>query len=579
MKNLFKINLFLMLFLGCWFVTSCSKDVIVSTDVEQSRSDFFKLDSAQRGDLVKFARILSKSVYNSEPLRLFLKKEALQMFDRNYDILYYPNRNKKISGNLSFRDILVSNSSEKEILDIEKNFPLLNILVPRISFLDVFPEKLDVKDTEIPVAIENAENGIDLFLNGKKVDTFDSNEFPGFNVFVVNQNNRVVASRMGHTRSAQDSMWSYDFKSENYNGLIQTRVGNGNFNHNSRPSYLYKKAEAAFEAGFNKDDNTKNQIAFQRDYIYYGMTPNDSLGELNRSVTEYLSYMIVDPKKYFSISDEQTNYIEEDPHLRTKEIENKTDPLSREEVLKKMWTEGAYNFIFEISSSKSKESSKMPVPVFPDEIWDFKIKKSFKKGGWFHRDKYRYTIDPKEFTSKVYYFDPATVTFGKWNITEESIIRYISIYEEDSGADVTETSTESFSHVKSSNFKGDVKLGLGLGKIGGKISTADLGFSSEVNSSNTVTTTNTITIKRHQGDDLLGYKIPIYFYDPIIKSKRETLGGVFDGSSNGSGFGGHRGRSLNHGSFGNGRRSDLYNIQYEVHEYNSGSIRFGIDVR
>ena len=123
MKNLFKINLLLMLFLGCWFVTSCSKDVIVSTDVEQSRSDFFKSDSAQRGDLVKFARILSKSVYNSEPLRLFLKKEALQMFDRNYDILYYPNRNKKISGNLSFRDILVSNSSEKEILDIEKNFP------------------------------------------------------------------------------------------------------------------------------------------------------------------------------------------------------------------------------------------------------------------------------------------------------------------------------------------------------------------------------------------------------------------------------------------------------------------------
>ena len=75
------------------------------------------------------------------------------------------------------------------------------------------------------------------------------------------------------------------------------------------PSYLYKKAEKAFDEGFNQDNNSINQIAFQRDNIYYGMTPTKTTGELNRSVTEYLSYMIVDPKVYTKISDEQSNHI------------------------------------------------------------------------------------------------------------------------------------------------------------------------------------------------------------------------------------------------------------------------------
>lgn len=561
-----------MLFLSCLFVFSCSKDVINESNVEKTENELISSESVKKNNLIQFAQILSRAVYKSEDLRVFLKTEALRMFDKNYDILYYPIRNKKVSGNLSFRDILVQNSSEKEILKIENNLPLLNILIPRISFLNVYPEKLNVKDTEIPIAIKNDNKGTSLYLNGEKTATLENNEFPGFNVFVVNCNNRVVANRDIFTRNANDNMWSYNFKSENYNGTIQTRASNDYFNHWQKPSYLYKKAEAAFDAGFNKDDHSKNQIAFQRDYIYYGMTPNDSIGELNRSVTEYLSYMIVDPKTYFKISDEQSGHINDDPHLKETYIENKKYRLSREEVLKRMWTEGAYNFIFEISSSKSKESAKMPVPVFPDDIWYIDIRTGFKRGGLFHRDKYVYTIDPTTFRSKKYYFDPATVTFGKWNISEESLVRYISIYEEDSGDDVTETSTESFSHVISSNFKGDVKIGLGLGKVGEKNSTSDIDFSSQVSSSNTTTTTNTITIKRHQGDDLLGYKIPIYFYDPIIKTKVEVFG-EFGGSTNGSVLGAHR--SFNNSSFGMAKRTTLYT----PYEYNTGSIRFGIDVR
>lgn len=593
MIKLFKVSAFFTFLLGCLFAASCSQDATIVSDVETSKELLPESDmsvSANDHELTQFAEILSRSVSQSEDLRIFLKKEALRMFDKNYDVLYYPIRGKKVSGDLSFRDILVANSSEKEISEIENSLPLLNILIPRISFLNVFPENLDTKDSEIPVAIENNSNGTDLYIKGQKVDTFDDNEFPGFNVIVVNLNNRVVASKKQSTRGAQGSTWSYDFKSENYKGEAHTRSSFGSFDHSQMPSSLYKKADLAFKTGFNKDDHSKNQTAFQRDYIYYGMTPTNTTGELNRAVTEYLSYMIVDPKAYFKISDEQSNNIIDDPHVKATDIENKKNPLTEDEVIKRMWTQGAYNFIFEVSSSRSKESAKLPVPIFPEEIWYFNITRAFKKGGLFHRDKYTYRIDPTKFTSKVYYFNPATVTFGKWNIAEESLIRYISIYEEDSGDEVTETSTESFSHVQSSNFKGDIKLGLGLGKIGGKDATGDADFSAQTSSSNTTTTTNTITIKRHQGDDMLGYKIPIYFYDPIVTSsfhrgtptgRGQFGGGNTDSIHNGGHFSGGQHmpiKKIPDRSFGRGNRI-ITNDGNFVKEYNTGSIRFGIDVR
>ena len=166
----------------------------------------------------------------------------------------------------------------------------------------------------------------------------------------------------------------------------------------------------------------------------------------------------------------------------------------------------------------------MPIPVFPEEIWNFNIKRSFKKGGLFHRDQYKYEIDPTKFTSKIYYFDPATVTFGKWDIANESLVRYISIYEEDSGDDVTETSTESFTHVQSSNFKGDISTSNeGGGHLGG------------------------------------GHRL------------------------GGGGHFGNRSPSLSgYRSWGNyqgNNGTNPSNSKYVVHEYNTGSIRFGIDVR
>ena len=52
----------------------------------------------------KFASILSKAVYQHKSLRDFLKTEALEQFDENYDVLYALVRDKQI-GKQTFREI------------------------------------------------------------------------------------------------------------------------------------------------------------------------------------------------------------------------------------------------------------------------------------------------------------------------------------------------------------------------------------------------------------------------------------------------------------------------------------------
>ena len=102
--------------------------------------------------LVQFAKVLSKATYDRRDVRAFLKKEAVKQFDKNYDVLYELAKDEMINGE-TFREILVSYSSEEEMQEIEANVPLLNILVAKVAMFNVKPEELNLEDKEIPVAV------------------------------------------------------------------------------------------------------------------------------------------------------------------------------------------------------------------------------------------------------------------------------------------------------------------------------------------------------------------------------------------------------------------------------------------
>ncbi len=551
---------------------SCAQNEDMANNSLSNETNISSLadQQANKEELLKsFSSILSKAVYNNQNLRKFIKSEALKRFDLNYEFLYYPNRNKVIDGNKTLRDILVANSSEKEIKAIEEKLPLLNCLVADLPMTNISPNDLDVKDAELPIALDNKNGGTDLYLNGELVQHLASNEVPGFNVIVVNENRRVEVAPSSRSNEER----TYSFKYSNFDNTDQkiSRADN-NFDHSVKPDYLYKKAIAAYEAGFNKDDGSDNQMAYQRDYIYYGMTPTVHQGSLNRSVTEYLSYMMVDKSVYRKITDQNIGQLNDDPMVINYSTAQKGHELTEDELYGRLWKTGEYTFIFEVASSNSSVVSRYPISISPRDLWNFNIEVSYRESNAFRHSKYTYWIDPDKFTAKKYYFKPSDITFGKWNIAEEGLTRYISIFEEDDkGAKITTECTNEFVKLNETEIKGDLKVSLGIGKSGDNKAEGEISGSNKT--STTTTIKNKFCIERKESDDLLGLNIPIYFYDPIVVAKTATNNSGNSGGTGGGHFGNHRSPS-----FG-GSRTTNTNDPYTYKEYYSGSILFAIDVR
>lgn len=267
-----KINLIFILFTFL-LLSSCANSIDVDSDQYGNKiinTDSVLSKESEKELMRSFSCILSKAVYNSKDLREFVKTEASKQFDLNNEFLYYPNRDRMINGKETLREILVSYSSEGIIKEVERRLPLLNCLIPDLPMVGVSPSDLNVDNKELPVVVGGDEDGTDLYVDGEKLAHLNPNEVPGVNVIVVNLNRRVKA--VPGTKACDN--WGYEFKYPNFDNKNQkiTRATLG-FDHSVMPSYLYKKAIAAFDAGFNKDDNSNNQIAYQRDNIYYGITP------------------------------------------------------------------------------------------------------------------------------------------------------------------------------------------------------------------------------------------------------------------------------------------------------------------
>jgi len=127
-----------------------------------------------------------------------LKEEAIKKFDKNYNVLYYLVKDRKIKEK-TFRELLVETSSEEQISQIENNVPLLNILIPEIALFNIKAENLEIKDNEIPVAVKK-ENGTYLYLNGKMEMIVPKGEIPDFYVLVVRENDRVDPTSISYNK-------------------------------------------------------------------------------------------------------------------------------------------------------------------------------------------------------------------------------------------------------------------------------------------------------------------------------------------------------------------------------------------
>lgn len=495
--------------LGIIFISCSNNDITDAIDNDVALEGINLRNTTNNEKyLSTFAKVFSKTIHDSKAVREFIRDESLKQFDKNYDVLYYLVKDEYI-GEKKFRDILISYSSIETIEEIERNVPLLNIYVSKIAFFNILPENIDTEDNELPVAV-SGKSETTLFFNGNEELILEKGEVPNFHVFVVNENSRVIIPDDKSNGLKSCAAKTIKFKSSNYDGSIKNeqsvlKSATTDF------SVVGQKAINAFKI-FNKDDGSINQLAFQRDYVYYGIAPQKQIGSLNKSVSEYISFIEINPNAYFKIADQRnTNFNNNDPYVRSSSTTKKKRTLTQTELLDRLWTKGAYDFRFEIMTSTEAQAQIVYIPLRPDEIWNFNISHSRRHSTWVRSSKNTYKIDPNKFTSKKVFLNKK-VPLGKWNISEEALFRHIKIYEEDESADETETDTYDMTTALKLNFNGNGKVGVGL-----KVVNAENAWSAGVESTTTEKVSKSITIKRKLDSDPLG-KVKVYFYDPLIES-------------------------------------------------------------
>ena len=403
-------------------------------------------------------------------------------------------------GENTFRNLLIQKSSADFINALEDNYPLLNVLMPEIPMFKISPESYDVNDNELPVVLPGKEYNT-FYMNGVLEDSIEIGEVPSFSVVVVNENKRVFVS--SETRSGSRK---YSFISPNYDGTKSTRA-------NIDCTTITNKERKAYEY-FHSDDNDNCQKAFQRDYLYYGMTPNSEKGKFNYNTSEYISYIRVNPNAYFNITDRLVG--EElidptDPYVRSHDETSYSNPLSNEELINRMWTQGSYNFRFEVITSNKTTPSVYYIPLKPSEIWDFHIQLTdYRHSTWFRKARYTYRMIPNNFTSKLVSLDEDLISFGKWDLSKEGAVRYISVFEDDPLTYEEVTQTYEFNTTNKVN--GNIKVNFGISDS----IKAEAGLSGEHSTNNKKTVE--VHFKRAVESDPLGKEIEVHYDDPLIES-------------------------------------------------------------
>jgi hypothetical protein len=468
----------------------------------------------------KFAKALSKAVSNSLEVRKFLKTEAMAQFDNDYDIFYPLVKNKIVCDNQSLRDILLSYcKDENELIQIEQSLPLLNILVPDLSlFWDFNAEKWNVGDKEVSVICRDDKDNT-LYEDGENIGKMTTGDIPDFPCLVVKNNERMKVSSV-NTRSGEAT---YEFLSDAFDGSKrkpQTRHYEEDINlQPTEDLEAYVNGSEIMESVKNAWNEFKNvPNAYQRDYIYYGITKENKPGTLNRYIREKLYRFRIAANAYSAINDPT-----QDPTLQN--TQKNKGYLTNEEIIQKIWTDGNFEFHFKsyISGEDSKEAMEISLKftINPRDVFSLeKIHLKHKNSTAFRQSKNFYTVDAKNLKSKWIYPERVDKNANNlvftlpWDLYNKSLSIFMFVEEWDKGQTITQEKTVVSEFVNKADFSIE-----GSGSIGKVSLSTKLGYGF----SHTKTVSNKATIQTTVESDPLG---TLYFQynDPII---RDEINGTY----------------------------------------------------
>ena len=466
---------------------------------------------------LNFAKLLSQAASNSFDVRSFLKKEALEQFDNDYDVFYPRVKNKIVTGDKTFRDILLSYcKDENELSQIEQSQLLLNILVPDLSLFGDFNAKnWDVNSNDIAVICRDDDTNT-LYENGENIGCVQGGDIPAFPCLVVKNNERLKVAN-ANTRSGEAT---YEFVDDAFDGskrAPQTR-------HSDRDDYLETPQDLTL--GTNKSEfktpiveawtEFKNvPDASQRDYIYYGLTKANKPGKLNRNIREELYRFRIEANVFSSISNQKGK----DPELKDASQEKRY--LTNDEILKKIWTEGFFDFRFKayIASANNTVPILTPFAFSVDPRDAFSIEKvhvHHKNGTAFRHSKNFYSVDVRNLRSKWIYTrskdNPKAIVLSlPWDLLAQSNTLHLFIQEFDDSQIIKESRQMSYEFTSKTEFTTETTSG---DKEKTTVKTTH-------GNSSTYSQVVNVEISTTKESDDLG-TLTFNFYDPIILSEGES---------------------------------------------------------
>lgn len=289
---------FVLVFLVYLSVASCNeslndidKNVASATFLEQSESNLILKQ--------KFSSALVKVLGQNEEVRSLIKEEALKQIDFDYDVLYCLIKDKQLKNGVTLEEYLEKYLTSDELKCIHKQLPTLTLFVPTLPENSFSVHSWNTIDELPAVAVKVSDNNdVKIYYGNGETEVFPADIIPGFPVVVVKENERIVRNGeiLSKTVSENIEETNLIFVDEIFNNLHGKDLVNTKTRANrpDRPVPLPKvdNPEDYLPANMKKTYEAykiyKNTTGWQRDYIYYGITPTTDKGPFDYNMKEFL---------------------------------------------------------------------------------------------------------------------------------------------------------------------------------------------------------------------------------------------------------------------------------------------------
>lgn len=474
MKNFLTLSCFLLILLAC------NENIDEYSSSLEARNDFVDLSLIQDHPKFLFSKLLYNSMIDSKGLRGFLREEGLRKFNNDTDVLFSLYLDSRIEEKTFFEILGGHNTENLDLRQFFKENPLYTLHIPTLP--NGFNAESWDCDNQIPSVAFNI-NGNWFLYSDEGLSLIETDLIPGFPTLVLKTNERIRITPDSDKPSFRSGDISFSFIDDVFDGRVQNNQNSLSMNQLIWSTIFDPKIYQVRNVG----------DVWQRDYVYFGITQNQSTGVIDRSFRERLFTIKFNTSAgYYKISQDYSGANGVIMDQRIRDSESLTG-----------WTDGIFEFRVTLVPNDLTPTTSNAISSFfqakGSDLFDVTYT-SHKKGFPCLRNCTYYkvsSITPKEF------YIPYISFFPVWDVNQYGIEWRLFFEEVDSNIYVETSETNTIKRVINAEFSasfGDVV------KIGPK-------YGASIESTKSVTNKRTF----NQINNDLGNTV-IYWYDPFVLS-------------------------------------------------------------